>query len=449
MRFSSPCRRPSLRRALYVALALALTGGTAAPLAADVLTTTEGLVLEGRIEKLPEGWMRVHTPGGPVEIGPKAIASVELGVAPRATFLAEAAKVDAKDPVALYRLALTAEAKGFADLFRTYLKRVLALRPDHPAARRALGYERVGKAWLAFDEAQHRKGLVLYRGRWMLPDAVEAASGRKRPVVRAAKAGRDVARTRVLIRQTATGAAPLQRAARLALARTDNRFLLQAGLAALYDKDARVRIAAARLLAALGDEGALRALLLSGARDKDAAVRREAVLAAQAFGNDDTALPFVRALGSKNLRLAGHAAEALALLGDERAAPYIVKRLRSHGSSTRNFVSFLNQVSYVRDFDVEIAQASNIANPDVATISEGVVLDVKVLDASFTRTWIEPILVKAFSTLVGEHLSDARAVEAWYEMHKGDLPGFPSKPGARAPRRRSKGRVIGAPLSGQ
>ena len=31
-----------------------------------------------------------------------------------------------------------------------------------------------------------------------------------------------------------------------------------------------------------------------------------------------------------------------------------MKRLRSHGSATRNFVSFMTQVSYVRDYDVEI-----------------------------------------------------------------------------------------------
>ena len=87
---------------------------------------------------------------------------------------------------------------------------------------------------------------------------------------------------------------------------------------------------------------------------------------------------------------------------------YVVKRMTSHGCSARNFVSFLNQVSYVRDYDVEIAQASNIANPDVATIQDGVVLDVSVIDAGYTKTWIEPILVGAASRLAGREVRQPR-----------------------------------------
>ncbi len=37
----------------------------------------------------------------------------------------------------------------------------------------------------------------------------------------------------------------------------------------------------------------------------------------------------------------------------------------------------LNQVAYVADYEVEIAQASNIANPVVQTILDGIVLDVR------------------------------------------------------------------------
>ena len=151
----------------------------------------------------------------------------------------------------------------------------------------------------------------------------------------------------------------------------------------LYDRDPRVRAASARMLGEIGDEAALRPLVFSAARDLDGDVRREAVLAAASFGHDDTAIPFIRALGSENPRLVANAAQALADLGDPRALAFVVKRLTSHGSSARGVrLLHLNQVSYVRDYDVEIAQASNIANPDVATIQDGVVLDVRVIDAA-------------------------------------------------------------------
>ena len=425
--------------ALLLLTALLALGAAAA--SADVLTTTEGLVLEGQVERLADGSYRVTTESGSLEVAAASVASVRTGVSPRAAWRAKVEATEAGDVVALYRLALEIEGEGLDDLAREVYERVLKLEPDHPAARRTLGFERHDGAWITAEAARRKKGLVLYRGRWMLPAELEAVAVAT-PDLPAAE---DLARATDLLRTLATGAAPLQRAARVAMARTDGALLLQAALAALYDADPKVRIVSARGLAELGDESALRPLIFSGARDTDSAVRREAVLAAQSFGHDDTAVPFVRALGSKNLRLVANAAEALALLGDQRAAAYIVKRLHSHGSSTRNFVAFINQVSYVRDYDVEIAQASNIANPDIAVIQEGVVLDVRVLDAAITQTWIEPILVKAFSSLVGQELPSAGAAAEWYEEHAGSLPSFPPKPGSRAPRRLPKGRVLGVP----
>jgi len=46
-------------------------------------------------------------------------------------------------------------------------------------------------------------------------------------------------------------------------------------------------------------------------------------------------------------------------------------------NTQRANVQVLNQVSYVQDYEVEIAQASNIANPVVQTIQDGIVLDVR------------------------------------------------------------------------
>jgi Flp pilus assembly secretin CpaC len=46
-------------------------------------------------------------------------------------------------------------------------------------------------------------------------------------------------------------------------------------------------------------------------------------------------------------------------------------------NTQRANVQVLNEVSYVQDYEVEIAQASNIANPVVQTIRDGIVLDVR------------------------------------------------------------------------
>lgn len=46
-------------------------------------------------------------------------------------------------------------------------------------------------------------------------------------------------------------------------------------------------------------------------------------------------------------------------------------------NTARANITVLNQVAYVQDFDVEIAQAASIADPIVAVIQDGVVLDVR------------------------------------------------------------------------
>jgi general secretion pathway protein D len=46
-------------------------------------------------------------------------------------------------------------------------------------------------------------------------------------------------------------------------------------------------------------------------------------------------------------------------------------------NNNRANVSVINQTSYVRDFDVEVAQASFIADPKIDVIHDGVVLDVR------------------------------------------------------------------------
>ncbi len=60
----------------------------------------------------------------------------------------------------------------------------------------------------------------------------------------------------------------------------------------------------------------------------------------------------------------------------ERVQQITAPRITVYNTQRAN-VSVLNQVSYVQDYEVEIAQASNIANPVVQTILDGVVLDVR------------------------------------------------------------------------
>ncbi|MGE0191683.1 MAG: hypothetical protein AB7T63_06525 [Planctomycetota bacterium] len=68
----------------------------------------------------------------------------------------------------------------------------------------------------------------------------------------------------------------------------------------------------------------------------------------------------------------------------ERVQQITAPRLSVYNAQRAN-LSILNQISYVQDYEVEIAQASNIANPVVQTIQEGVVLDVRPIVSSDRR----------------------------------------------------------------
>ena len=60
----------------------------------------------------------------------------------------------------------------------------------------------------------------------------------------------------------------------------------------------------------------------------------------------------------------------------ERIELVTAPRILIHNTARAN-LSVLDQVAYVQDFDVEIAQAASIADPIVAVIQDGVILDVR------------------------------------------------------------------------
>jgi nitroreductase len=414
-----------MRRSRLLA-ALVLTAGAAAA-TADVVTTKDGLVLEGTTSRAPDGSLTVTTPDGVVRLPAARVATVTPGEGPRTALRRELSALPAPDAEARYRLALRAESAGFSDVAREAWESVVRADPEHAAARRALGQEKVDGTWMPGDEARRRRGLVLYGGKWLLPVEAEAAARAPAAVV-----VKDATLASTM-RTAARGEPALAHAAAVTLARTDPAARLPVAAVLLRDADPAVRTWACGHLASLGDESALRPLLVSAIRDRDADVRAAAVKASASFGHDDVLYPFLRELGSENPAFVANAAHALALLGDPRAIHVLVRRI-SHGSSPRAVVEFGSQISYVSDYDVEVAQSSNIADPIIGVIQEGVVLDVKVLDVSIDETYVETVLVDAFNALAGAHAKDAGGVIDWYRRNARTIPELPAKPtGHRKP----------------
>jgi hypothetical protein len=421
---------PRLALPVLLLVAGALPAGRLA--FADTVVTKDGLVLEGAVTKAADGAVTVVSEAGTVRIAASAVKSVTPGEGPRAALRREAKALAASDAAGWYRLSLRAEEAGAPDLAREALRAVVAAEPDHAAARRALGYEKVDGAWVPLEEARRRSGLVLFGGEWVLPKQAEAAAA-------AAPAGPAPAKDAVLsvMRAAAAPEPALSLAAEARLTAVPAAEREDAATALLLDRDPRVRTWACAHLAALGDERALRPLILSAVRDRDPEVRRSAALACTSFGNDDVAVPFVRAMSSTIPWVSANAMRALAVIGDKRVIGFVVKHIIAHGESPRSVIQSLNKVSYVRDYDVEIAQNANIANPIIGQAVEGVVFDVKVHDASTEKTVIETVAMDTFNALAGTSFHEVAEVAAWWEKHGAEYPGFPEKPtSTRAPARR-------------
>jgi hypothetical protein len=430
---SGSARAGAGRRGVLAVPALAATFASACLLAgpivgsgsvhADVVTTTEGLVLDGTVERAADGAVTVTTREGTVQLAKERVRSIEAGRAPETTYGALLDSLAGDDLDGRFKLALRAEADGAPGAARRAYASIIAVDPEHAAARRALGFERSGAEWLPTNEARRRRGLVLFEGAWMLPAEVEIAARAATPAkVEADRGLADVLRAAV------GPDLPLATAARERWSVAPAARRAATATALLRDRAPAVRAAACAELATAGDEAALRPLITSALADPDGAVRRAAVAAAATFGNDDTAVPFIKALSTSHPGLVASAAQAIAGLGDPRGIVYLVKRISSHGASPRVVVEFLTKTAYIRDYDVEIAQAANIANPVVGTAVEGVVFDTKVLDLAMERTVVETILIESFNRLAGAHATDVAGVLAWAKANAAQMRGFPPEP---------------------
>jgi type II secretory pathway component GspD/PulD (secretin) len=79
-------------------------------------------------------------------------------------------------------------------------------------------------------------------------------------------------------------------------------------------------------------------------------------------------------------------------------------------NTARSNLAVMNQVAYVQDFDVEIAQAASIADPIISVVEDGVILDVRPVvsaDRRFVTLEVRPTVaelqrpIRTFVTSLG------------------------------------------------
>jgi HEAT repeat protein len=189
---------------------------------------------------------------------------------------------------------------------------------------------------------------------------------------------------------------------------------------ALRCRPASLRIYAAEELGRLRDARGVPPLLRRAIEDDDASVRAAAAEALRSIGSGSTIQPLARALDSRYDDVRVRAAEAIALLGDELGYPAIIYKWEARsGDFPRVYLAQTTQISYIQDFDVEVAQTSFIADPIVGVLQEGVVQAFKILATEQSFTFERAAFHKALTRMAGTDLGDdPRAWRAWWNEHE-------------------------------
>lgn len=229
-----------------------------------------------------------------------------------------------------------------------------------------------------------------------------------------------------IVREAANATPAVRELALRRLAQLEQPDVLEARLTAALDaSSARIRAFAALGLRRLFPGAAALPLMARSVLDGSDDVRHEAALALGAVGDEAVVLPIARALGSSHASVRSNAAEALGAMGYPAAVPILVNHLaalQSGGNSQapRNHIFVGRQFAYVQDYDVEVAQFAAVGDPQINTLIEGSVLDVRVIGMTMTTTIEAGRVRRALADLTGEEKS-TRGWLAWWDEHKGEF----------------------------
>ncbi len=397
-------------KALRLALCLTLPAAVAA---ADTVRLRSGDVVEGKVEDLGDR-LRVEAAGGAVSVRWKDVECVLPGRTAADEF-AERRKA-ADGAAALYKLGLWAARAGLGEESRSCFEAALKADPEHAGAREALAQQKADGRWLEGGKLLEAKGFVARDGAWLLKEEADLRD-------RQAEARKDLTpdekKVEELLASAGKGPEAARKFAADALAKVPSDALFRPALRALRRGEPGSRATAAHLLGRIKDDAdILRPLIRSAVMDRDPDVRSAAAVALHDIGNPDVVKPVARAMWSAVPDVRANAAAALGEIGGAASVEWLILRVQTSGGPGPRVNFFAgSQVTYVSDFDVEIAQAAQIGDPIVQTLRDGVMLDARVLNVREEYTIVERRVVylslqKATGRSFGE---DAAAWKAWFD----------------------------------
>lgn len=144
---------------------------------ADIITLRSGGVVRGQLVNDesgdPAANIRIRTlSGAEVSVVRSEIKSVTRRPLVREEYeVRSKAAADSVD--GQWQLAEWCAAHNMREERQTHLRRVLYFEPDHPEARRLLGFKMVDGKWMTQDGIMADKGFVKYKGQYLRPEKLD------------------------------------------------------------------------------------------------------------------------------------------------------------------------------------------------------------------------------------------------------------------------------------
>jgi hypothetical protein len=336
----------------------------------------------------------------------------------RADFETRRAALAADDVAGLCRLGLWCGENGLTLEARGCYEAALAIDTECLAARKALGYEKVEGLWLRGDALRKARGFVRLNGRWVLrEEAVAHHEKRRAKLLKNERTKAEMERAAVLVRALGAEETDVRERARASLAAMSGEPLRRPLIAALNSSGpVEMRKGAVEILATYDAQESLRPLIRASITDPSPAVRDAAVSAVRAYGLSGVLAPYATALGSMRPQIRNNAIQAIGTLGDIEGIGVLIRYWEQiGGGSGRAYIYNGNQLSFIQDFDVEVAQTAFIADPMVGTLQDGSVLETKVMGTERRFTTVErQIIRRSLKALAGVDMgSDVKAWVSW------------------------------------
>ncbi len=312
------------RSIFFFSFSVALLGSTAL---ADTVELSGGGHLTGKVQRLSEQKVVIVQIDDDLRIAVPENRVRRVVVSERLSPYEERAAKAGEDAELHYQLAIwCVKAKNFpgdADHYkRFHMRRAVELDPDHAEARASLGYIKDKGQWVRTADLMRRRGMILHRGKWQLPEAVARGSIEDETDEKAKRWVKEVGRlTAVVLRGSSKSGEALETL-------TAIEDPLAASAVAQQLKNSRgkrtqsrqLRMLWVKLLGRFKNGESVKALVEAGIDEPDEIVREAALEQLQDYGSSSAVATYLPMLKSNDNKRVNKAARALSWFPDPELA---------------------------------------------------------------------------------------------------------------------------------